>query len=101
MVVRNMQTMKCIKCGHIQPVIIETSKCSDDVERVHTRCNSCQDEVTCYYTDKDIRKLQAQQRLILSKPNMRNWNKVIEEKKKEIKKRMDKLKEKKEKIVKK
>lgn len=57
-----MSKIVCDKCGHEQGFSPITSKMAHGVERVYIRCSNCKEEYTAYYTDKEMRKIQARQR---------------------------------------
>ena len=59
-----MNTVVCNRCGHEQGFAPHTARMKDGVERVYLVCDKCREQYTAYYTDKQIRKLQARQRRI-------------------------------------
>lgn len=62
-----MATVRCEVCGHEQGFSPRTTKKKDGVERVYIMCEKCREQYTAYYTDKQIRSLQARQRKIQKK----------------------------------
>lgn len=59
-----MAMVVCERCGHIQEFFPRTEKMEGGVERVYIKCGKCGEQYTSYYTDKQIRALQARQRRI-------------------------------------
>ena len=87
-----MGRMTCEKCCHVQPINIKALQMEKGIERIYIECEKCNDQRTCYYTNEEIRKMQAQQRLTLSIPNVRQS--TIAKNRKAIKKKMNDLKRK-------
>lgn len=59
-----MVMIACDRCGHEQGFSPHITRMKDGVERVYIVCEKCKEQYTAYYTDKQIRALQAQQRKI-------------------------------------
>lgn len=71
----------------------------NDIEKVGFQCPHCSKEYTAYYTDDHIKKLQEEQRILLSKSDPRKLTELqlkgvlskINNKKNQIKSAMEKL----------
>lgn len=78
---------KCDKCKKLFIPTLKTKK-SDKGDRVHKiwfKCPYCKNKYTAYYTDKNIRKLQFEQRKIQQQIANINYDNKLTSEEKEIK----------------
>lgn len=55
---------------------MKTSKLHKGIEKTYFNCPHCKHEYTCFYTNKDIRKLQSEMRALHRKMKWSNENEL-------------------------
>jgi len=78
----------CSTCNRIftdTQIKFQEAKVKKDIIEVYYKCPHCKKKYTCFYTDKEIRRLQAKQR---ATKDVNEFNKLKEE----VTKRMNELK---------
>jgi len=85
--VRGMRVICTKGCNkEFEDPVFKEDKLNGDIREVYFKCPHCNWKYTCFYTDREIRKLQALQRKTKDK---KEFNKLKEK----VTNRMNKLKE--------